>query len=271
MDLLFCIDKSHIPLLQSCLFSIARSGGAPAYDAYVLHSDLTAADRQAVQAGLPAAVTAHFFEVDAALFEGFPESSRYPRQIYYRLIAPLLLPTTLERVLYLDVDIVVINPLTTLYETSFDGAWYVACTHTGELLTKFNQMRLETDEETPYINTGVLLLNLPALRQKLDVQAIEAYARLNSRALMLPDQDILTALYGDKVKLADPLRYNLSDRTLLRHNLKPGAEKLDLDWVRKNTAIVHYIGKNKPWKKGYVGVLDVFWQELMRDRERAAG
>ncbi len=40
MNLLFAIDRSFIPLLLSCLHSIALRGGADHYDAYILHSDL---------------------------------------------------------------------------------------------------------------------------------------------------------------------------------------------------------------------------------------
>ena len=32
-------------------------------------------------------------------------------------------------------------------------------------------------------------------------------------------------------------------------------------WVRRHSAIIHYCGRNKPWKKNYLGKLDVFWHE----------
>lgn len=37
------------------------------------------------------------------------------------------------------------------------------------------------------------------------------------RILLLPDQDILTTLYGDHVKSLDSLRYDLGDRVLAFH------------------------------------------------------
>lgn len=40
MNLLFCINQKFQPLLLQCLGSIARNGGEPEYDAYILHSDL---------------------------------------------------------------------------------------------------------------------------------------------------------------------------------------------------------------------------------------
>lgn len=96
--------------------SVLLHGGASHYEVFLLHSDLTDGDEADIRAALPD-VGLHFVFVDPAMFDGFPESKRYPRQIYYRIAAPLLLPDTLERILYLDADTIIINPLTTLYTT----------------------------------------------------------------------------------------------------------------------------------------------------------
>ena len=200
---------------------------------------------------------------------GFPSSERYPRQIYYRLIAPLLLPRDMERILYLDVDTVVVNPLTELETLPFGDAWFMACTHVRYALSKLNQVRLGMDlgKDTPYLNSGVILYNLPAFREGLDIARIRDYAEEKKNALVLPDQDILTAVCGEHVRLLDPLRYNLSDRILAFHNADLRSPQLDADWVRRNGVIVHYCGKNKPWHKNYRGVLDVFYREIAAEKE----
>jgi lipopolysaccharide biosynthesis glycosyltransferase len=38
---------------------------------------------------------------------------------------------------------------------------------------------------------------------------------------------------------------------------------LTLDWVRKHSVIIHYCGRNKPWKENYIGVLNVFYNETV--------
>jgi lipopolysaccharide biosynthesis glycosyltransferase len=245
--------------------SILKNGGEAYYTAYILHSDLEQQTMDDMQSDLGNQVHCQFITVDPAMFAGFPESKRYPKQIYYRLAAPLLLPDNLDRVLYLDVDTVVINSLRDLYKTDFEGAYYIACTHTREILTTINQARLGAPKDAPYVNTGVLVMNLPALRENLNLQEIQKYARENMRTFILPDQDILTALYGDKIKLVDTMRYNLSDRMYVFNNVSPRSNTVDMDWVRKNSAIIHYCGKNKPWKNNYVGPLGVFFNELNQE------
>ena len=263
MNLLFCVNRKFLTLFVSCLTSIARSGGYGHYDAYVLHSDFDQPQIDALGRDFAGTVDFHFVRVPETLFDGFPETSRYPKQIYYRLAAPLLLPRELDRILYLDVDLVVINSLRELYETDFEGSYYAGCTHTREFLTRLNQARLQSEKAVAYINTGVLLMNLPVLRDVICLEEISSYVIAHEKALILPDQDILTALYGDKIKLVDTMRYNLSDRVLTFYNAAHPKERRDVDWVRENTAIVHYCGRNKPWKDDYTGTLGIFYQELM--------
>ena len=43
---------------------------------------------------------------------------------------------------------------------------------------------------------------------------------------------------------------------------------VDLDWVRAHTVIIPYCGRLKPWKPHYVGVLDVFYHELMEEIQK---
>lgn len=264
MNLLFCINPKFRPLLCQCLRSIVKNGGEERYDAYILHSDLMDADMDAVRA-VSDRVSCRFLSVDAGDFDGFPESSRYPRQIYYRLAAPLLLPEELDRILYLDVDTLVINPLKELYTMDFQGNYYIACTHIREALTKLNDRRLNVPDGSPYVNTGVMVLNLPALRENLTMDEIRRTALQKIDSFWLPDQDLLTVLHGDKILLADTQKYNLSDRILNIYNANPKNPRHNLDWVRENTVVIHYCGKNRPWKPHYIGQLGVFYEETVKN------
>lgn len=266
MNLLFCINHNVLGEFGSCLKSIVLHGGFTHYDVYVLHSALEASTCEAIRTDFGKDMTFHFISVPDVLFSGFPVTDRYPKEIYYRLAAPQLLPEQLERILYLDVDTLVINSLQELYETDFQGNYYAGCTHTKGFLTKVNQSRLNADKKSAYINTGVLLMNLPVLRKKLNLNEIREYVQDNEKALILPDQDILSALYGNKVLLLDTLRFNLSDRIMNMHNAEHWHHKIDTDWVAKNTSVIHYCGTNKPWNRDYMGKLGVFYHELLPNK-----
>ena len=114
----------------------------------MLHSDLTADDLQQIQQKVPEAEILGV-SIDETFFQDFPETDRYPRQIYYRIFAAQFLPTELDRVLYLDTDTIAIQPLDDLYHKAFDGASYIACTHVRALFNKMNCLRLGIAEDVP--------------------------------------------------------------------------------------------------------------------------
>lgn len=265
MNLLFSMNVGYVPIFRNCMRSILKNGGADRYHAYILQSDFANEDRRDLQRMFPE-VDFSFVDVNPELFEGFPVSKKYPAEIYYRLAAPALIHDDIERLLYLDGDIIVINSLVELYNTDFEGNLIAACSHTKMVLDLINQVRLGMDQLVPYINSGVMLYNMPALREAMSLQDIQKYAMGRELVLFLPDQDILTALYGKKIKLIDAWKYNLGEKLLTSVSSSTFASGRDLDWIRKNTSIIHYYGPNKPWKSTYAGMLGIFYDELIRNK-----
>ena len=45
------------------------------------------------------------------------------------------------------------------------------------------------------------------------------------------------------------------------NNADPAKTDIDLEWVENNAVILHYYGRNKPWKDNYKGILGVFYTE----------
>lgn len=92
--------------------------------------------------------------------------------MYYRLLSPLILPKELDRVLYLDPDILIINSLRPLWELNLDMKVFAATSHTGltEIANDINHVRLDTEHE--YFNSGVMLIDLNAARKLVTSQDV---------------------------------------------------------------------------------------------------
>ena len=204
MNILFSINAKFIDLTKTCIRSIIRFDKN--IDFYILHHDLNQKHMDDLRRSF-LECTFHFIEVKEEEFKGFPISSRYPLEIYYRLFASDLLPKTLDRILYLDVDIVVIQSLRELYNMDFERNLYIASSHVNERMTHLNAKRLGLKEDVPYINTGVLLMNLELLRKQLNKQDILNYVNAYKKNLVLFDQEL-------RDRLAD------RDRELLTANFQ---------------------------------------------------
>lgn len=263
MNLLFVADYSYRENILMCVASIMRFPIKEGYDIYIMQSDWDILSKNELKSLVGEKGNVHFVDINIGDFKEFPETTRYPNIIYYRILAAKYLPKHVEKILYLDGDIIVINSLEELYNTEFDGNLFCACTHVKRFLTKLNQYRLGLKKEYPYINSGVLLMNLVELRKRINISEIISFVEKKEAVLLLPDQDIISALYGDSIKLIDTMKYNVSDRMVNFNNLNFMNEKIDIEWVRNNSVIIHYYGKNKPWKAGYIGVLDVFYNEMI--------
>ena len=190
--------------------------------------------------------------------------------MYYRLLSAQVLPEKLDRVLYLDPDVLVINPVRPLYDTDLEGNLMAAATHTGLLAgitDPVNRVRLENYEAEAYYNSGVLLMDLEAMRREVRPSDIFDYAREHADILLLPDQDILNGLYGARILGVDDSLWNYDARRFDRYRLVSQGEK-DMDWVAEHTAILHFCGKRKPWNRSYQGRFAALYKHYQRLAQR---
>jgi lipopolysaccharide biosynthesis glycosyltransferase len=62
----------------------------------------------------------------------------------------------------------------------------------------------------------------------------------------------MNALYSKKIKSLDKKIYNYDVRYYNYYKTKSNG-MCDMDYVIRNTVVLHFCGKKKPWKKGYSG------------------
>ena len=249
--LLVTLDQNYLPQLHVLLTSVAVNNPSESLEIYLMHrgipaQELDKVDKQCRSIGY----TLFSIEVDTMLFDGAPVTKRYPHEMYYRLLAPHLLPAHLDRILYLDPDILVINSLRPLWEMDLHGNLFAAASHTGmtDIANSVNRLRLGTDGD--YYNSGVLLIDLKAGRNEIVPQEVFTFSAEHKTNLLLPDQDILNAMYGKRILPLDDAVWNYDARNYNSYLLRSSG-KADTDWVISNTAILHFCGRAKPWNPSY--------------------
>ena len=268
MELLVTVDKNYIPPLQVMLTSLYMNNPGEDVELYLLHSklqekEMEPLEKQCVRLGYK------FFpvKIEDSWFAQAPVTKQYPREMYYRLLAPCLLPQKLHRILYLDPDILVINSLKPLWETDMKGRLFAAAAHTGKtnLANNINQVRLGTTHK--YFNSGVLLINLDQGRKEILPEEVFRYAGEHAKELLLPDQDILNAVFGSRTLELDDYLWNYDARNYSTYLLRSGGV-CDMDWVMGNTGILHFCGKTKPWQAGYIHRFGILYKHYMQINRR---
>ncbi len=258
-NILVNINKGYIKHFLTMMNSLSTNNKDSEFDVYVLHTDLDDEDKAKILTKLQPNINPIYIYMDKSLFKGAPKVKRYPYEIYYRIFAPKMLPESVERILYLDSDLIVHGNVDELYNMNFEGNLFIACTQIRGFVTWLNRIRMTVNRHHYYMNTGVMMMNVKELRQIIDTDKIFKFIKRNGWRMYLYDQDVLFKFYGDRIKLIDPKIYNLSDRYITFYNMRRPKHKIDADWVANNNIIIHYLGRNKPWKEKYKGILKDYY------------
>lgn len=263
MNILVSLDSNYIYPLCTMLRSLSKNCSGSHIDLYVAYSSLTENDFSQMETAL--CNVEHKIRrvpVSDELFADFPVLDRISKATYYRLLAGDILPSEVDRILYLDPDIVINKNLEEFYSSDMKGCMIAGATHLFGILGAINRLRLGMKHKHSYINAGVLLIDLKKWRETTNANDILTYISKKHRTLFLADQDVVNALFWDKTLAVDERIYNLDEKTLAYYSKKTAGDKrIDLQWVRDNAVIIHFNGKHKPWKeKPYGGKLGDYFE-----------
>lgn len=244
------------------LRSLCSTNPDTKFNIYVAHSSLTDADFDEINNNITSNITIHPIVVDNSLFDNAPVLSRISKETYYRLLLGSFLPEDVDRILYIDPDTVVINSLDELYNIDFQGNVIAAAPHTYGIMESVNQIRLNLKRKTRYVNAGVIMVDVNAWRKLTTTEEIINFIAKNIKKLKLSDQDAINIYFQGKILVLDERKYNLDEKTYMFFNSRL-FNRIDLNWVDKNTVIVHFNGGKKPWgEKKYRGKLGVYFERF---------
>lgn len=185
---------------------------------------------------------------------------------YLRLALPGLLPEV-DRILYMDADVLVRESLAPLWKTPVDGMALAAVKGAVNLSDKWewNSSRaywhLLSEMKGGYINAGVTLLNLAEVRKR----GLSArWHELTEERFYYQDQDILNMTCQGAIAYLPP-KYNrlayLEDKDFERFVTEGIYTQEEKREALRSPAIIHYAG-DKPWKR-YDTNLGSFWWDYV--------
>lgn len=145
MNLLFSIDDMYVDHFKVMLYSLVRQTKNRKLEIYVLQKTLLKRHTELIQYTQNLEVGYHPIIVGTEVFAQAPTTDRYPDTIYYRLLAHKFLPETLDRILYLDADMLCLNDFSSLYDMELGDQLYAAASHNtdGKFLDYVNKLRLK--------------------------------------------------------------------------------------------------------------------------------
>ena len=193
-----------------------------------------------------------FLKINKKFFENVVTSDRIPETAYYRIAIPeLFRGKNVERLLYMDCDMITVKDVTPLWDLEFNGAILAAVEDAG-----FHQ-RLEKMEipakSTRYFNSGLMLINVEKWLEQDITKKVLTFIEENPEKLRFHDQDALNAILHDRWIPLHP-KWNAQGYIMAKAKQHPTPQgEKEYEETRKDPSIIHFSGHVKPWSKDFEG------------------
>lgn len=196
--------------------------------------------------------TIHFYDMKEIRTDDFPVGLYFQepfitKEAYFRLFVMDVLPQTLEKVLYLDVDMVICSSIRELWDIDISDV------AVGVVPDCFHQDIHETNRigyevSLGIFNSGVLLINLSYWREHDVMKEFVAYAKEAKDHLKYHDQDVLNYVFRHHKKEL-PIRFNLQTIHMYHDHFRYLHFRLieEVKEAFRHPVIIHYTGPEKPW------------------------
>ena len=242
MNLMLAVNDKYCDFAKVMLASFLQNNSFEHNDIYFLYGSVSAENLDAISTLVEKNFDASFvpIKINEKDLPPLPLVGRFSIETYYRFLADELLPKSVERVLWLDSDMVVRKSLKEFYYQDFDGKLLAVCKSINkEPQSLLKKMGLP--EDTVYFNAGTILFNLSKIREEIKIKDYFDYIENNWDKITWLDQDVLNALYSGKTKIND---YNKYNKQLFSTDRFSSKEKREIE---EQACIIHYIGGIKPW------------------------
>jgi lipopolysaccharide biosynthesis glycosyltransferase len=259
MDIAIAFDQTFLTPFYVLITSILYNNSESEINFHVIATDVPQDEKDQISAYIKkhkCCITYYDVDPEQLSITKFPQTTVYPISTYYRLLFPYLVNSSIQKLLYLDTDIVVIKDLKELFQTDL-GAFPV-----GAVAEPFAPPRpdLGIYKQGSYINSGVLLINLPQWLRNNITERTKDFIIEHQDKLIWLDQDALNAVLKNNYYSLNH-KYNLTSEFVSR-----SMPLQELKQFVKNKVIIHFTSGyvKKPWSALSTNRLRFIYHEYLR-------
>lgn len=192
-----------------------------------------------------------FIKIKNSRLEDCYVSGELSRASYFRLDIANILDESIEKIIYLDCDLLVYDDIEKMWQLDMGGKPVAATCDLGIMASA--RVRKQKNKfigllfDAPYFNAGVLMMDLKKWRNGNYAEAIIALATQNKYPNH--DQDALNKFFMNNWQEI-PLRWDVIPpvfNLFLKIVTKPDLRQKAIE-AKLNPAIFHYAGGYKPWE-----------------------
>lgn len=265
LDISCSTDDNYIQHCSAMLCSVFENNREHEITVHLLHHGLSL-DSQSflVELARRYGNTMLFYDIDMEkLGNLFIDKHWHPTlsiASYYRLLLPSLLETQIDKVLYLDCDIIVLGDVSPLFSLDLAGYGVAAVEDTTPGSDHHRRSMGLSLNQTAFC-AGVLVINMKYWREHNSEQQLLDYAQRMGGQLEMEDQDVLNHEFrGHWFKL--PYKYMRTPMSIA--SLDKQQKWADIEDYVFHPVIIHYAAHVKPWLDISIPDGKYYWEYVKR-------
>ena len=265
MDIALCFDKNFAMQAAVTIASISNSNAKDEITFHLLTEGLSDVLKGRISCSLTQDLhKCVFYDIDPDILRDCPVNPNLTCPSlakYYRLLISRVVSKSIQRILYMDCDIIVVGSLRPIFDVDLKGKAIGVVTDQKPFdIDGYNRLRIELSDG--YFNSGVMMMNLDKWRKNNYQADIFEFIKNYGNLLVWEDQDALNRIFAkDKVWL--PIEYNLQNDMLLEKNSLYWKDHEKLTDAIKSPVCVHFTG-SKPWKSGCSHPWAGIWLDMLK-------
>lgn len=204
-----------------------------------------------------------FYEVETSILGSVKIADNHPDlsiATYFRILLPSLLNQSIDKILYLDCDVIVLKDLSALFTIELDE-YGVAGVKDPTPQTDCHRNIMGLSLEQNAFCAGVLMINLKYWREHDSQQQMLKFAKENSNKLVMEDQDVLNHEFRSHW-FQLPYKYGKTPLSICP--MDSSQKYLDYYEYLYDPAIIHYAAKMKPWLDVWFPEKYFYWKYLRK-------
>jgi lipopolysaccharide biosynthesis glycosyltransferase len=255
-------DKYAMPLAVTLYSALANLPSGTPVTIYVVENGITPSNKDKIAKVLARTATVpiiHYLSPEAETFANL-STGTYSVEAMFRLALPTLLPPGVERIIFLDCDLIIERSLLPLWGMSVSGTAALACRDYGLGFASspigpascYRELGLVDD--MPCLNSGLMVINVDFWRNHDVPGQVIDYTRRFAGRVLFADQDGINAVLAGDWRSLDPL-WNVQISAVRAFDTWPASAHKEgmrplIDSLIPNAHVLHYTGGRKPWDSG---------------------
>lgn len=196
------------------------------------------------------------------------ENTNVPVTSYARLFLPDLLDESIDKILYLDADSIILGSYADLWSKNIDE---YAVLGVLDNVNREARIRVGLSENFGYINAGVLLMNLAYLRKMDFGTCVRNFIKKYQGRVFHHDQGVINGVLNDKIGIL-PVQYNMLSFLFEQNSVEKIKKMYDIPrfyseqeyrLAKENPVFIHFTEGylQRPWVKNSKHPSKAKWME----------